>query len=146
VEAIEFALRFVDRGLRLLEFLLRLRPAPSSLPLFRGCGGEHPLCLVQPCAGGAVIRPAWLGCASFHWRRSRSWGFGDGRFPDGSLTRAGLGCGGFGGCGFGVGEQGAEPARLGLALKPGCEQVACGVVVDGGGLEGCADCIAAAGD
>jgi hypothetical protein len=42
-----------------------------------------------------------------------------------------------------VGEQGAEPGWLRFAHEPGRKQVACGVVIDGGGLQGCPDRLAA---
>ena len=42
-----------------------------------------------------------------------------------------------------MGEQGAEPGWLRFAHEPRGEQVARGVVIDGGGLKGCPDRLAA---
>src|SRR5207244_5586690 len=87
----------------------RLRPVSVRLSLLGlGCR-ECRFRFVELGAGGAVI--------SFlrFWRSS---------FRDRRVRRR-----------FRVGEQGAEPAWLELALKPPLEQFACSLFVDGGGQE-----------
>jgi hypothetical protein len=104
----------LDRRLSSLEFALRLRQVLLRLLLLHFRRAKHLLCLLQSRLRGAVIWPCSGGSASGPRFRFRS--------------RAGLG-------GFGMGEQGAETRWLGLAHKPGCEQVTRNLIVHSSGLE-----------